>query len=105
MTVTNSPGVKIQEIVSTGLLESASVNSITDFTLSNSIESKVTGGNEKENFVNIFICHLVFYAVFCLVIFLHILIDLGLGSFIKTKFDHFVGFGKKTVFGKMPSFA
>ena len=103
MTVTNAPEVKNQELVSSGLLESASVNSITDFTLSKSNECKIIEG--KENFVHIFICHLVFYAVFCLAIVLHILIDLGLGSFIRTNFDHLVGFGKKIVFEQTPAFA
>tara|TARA_B100000579_G_C22598019_1_gene741289 strand:+ start:87 stop:404 length:318 start_codon:yes stop_codon:yes gene_type:complete len=105
MTVTNAPAVKNQELVASGLLESASVNSITDFTISKSNECKIIEGKGKENFVHIFICHLVFYVVFCLTIVLHILIDLGLGSFIKTNFDHLVGFGKKIVFEKTPSFA
>ena len=105
MTVTNAPTVRNQELVSTGLLESASVKSITDFTLSKSIESKVVEGNEKESFVNIFICHLIFYAVFCLAIVLHILIDLGLGSFLKNKIDQFVGIGMKSVSEKSLAFA
>ena len=105
MTFTKAPTVKNQELVQTGLLESASVNSISDFTHEKSTYSKVTVEKEKDDFVNLFICHLIFYVVFCLAIVLHILIDLGLGSFIKTKFDDFAGFRKKVFLNNTPAFA
>ena len=103
MTATVAPIVKDQELVSCGLVESASVHSITDFTPSKWKESTVT--EEKENFVNTFICHLIFYSIFCVSIVLHILIDLGLGSFIKNKLSHLIGLGKKTFLEKSPAFA
>ena len=105
MTATTAPSVKDQELVSFGLVESASVNSITDFTPSKLDESKVFAANENEDFANIFICHLIFYSFFCAALVLHILFDLGLGSFIKNKFHQVIGFGKKTVFHKNPIFA
>ena len=105
MTVTTAPTVKAQELVSFGLVESASVNSITDFTPSKLDESKVFAANENEDFANIFICHLIFYSFFCAALVLHILFDLGLGSFIKNKFHQLIGFEKKTVIDKNPIFA
>ena len=103
MTTTAAPTVKDQELVSFGLVESASVNSITDFTPSKLNESKVTA--EKEDFVNTFICHLIFYAFFCVSLFLYILIDLGFGSFLKNKLTQLIGLGKKAVIDDSPVFA
>ena len=103
MTVTTAPTVKAQELVSFGLVESASVNSIADFTPSKFNESKVT--SQKGDFVNNFICHLIFYCIYCVSLVLYILIDLSLGSFLKNKLDELIIFGKKTVFEKTPAFA
>ena len=103
MTVTTAPKVKEQELSSYGLVESASVNSITDFIPFESNQNKVK--KEKEDFSNIFICHLIFYAVFCVSLVLYIFIDLGLGSFLKNKFVHLIGHRKKIIFDKTPAFA
>ena len=109
MAPTASPTLKDQELVSMGLVESASVNSFADFTPSefnkSQVSSEIGKEKEKEDFINTFICHLLFYAVFCISIVLHILIDLGLGSFIQNKLVTFIGLGKKTVFDKSPAFA
>ena len=109
MPTTTAPTVKDHELTSLGLLESASVNSFADFTPSKFNESQVTSqigkDKEKEDFINTFICHLLFYAVFCISIVLHILIDLGLGSFIKNKLVQFFGLAKITIFEKRPAFA
>ena len=103
MTATAPRTVKDQELVSFGLVESASVNSITDFTPSRLNESKVT--SEKDDFVNTFICHLIFYVFFCVSLFLHIFIDLGLSAFTKNKLNQLIGIAKKTFFEKPPAFA
>ena len=103
MTATASPTVKEQGLLSVGLVESASVNSIADFTPSKFNEDKIT--LESEDFVNTFICHIIFYAFFCISLVLHILIDLGLWSFIKNNLSPLIGFGKKTVLEKRPAFA
>ena len=100
MTATTAPIVKDQEFVSFGLVESASVNSISDFTPSKLIVNRVTASMDKEDFVNTFICHLIFYSFFCVSLVLHILIDLGLGSFVKNKFVQLIGFVKKRAFEK-----
>ncbi len=102
MTATAAPTVKDQELVSFGLVESASVNSINDFIPSKLNESEVS--SEKSDFINTFICHLIFYAIFCVSLVLHILIDLGLGSFIKNKFVQLIGPGRHTATPKNPIF-
>ena len=109
MTATAAPTVKDQESLSFGLVESASVNSFADFIPSKLNESKVNtqkeAEKEKEDFNTTIICHLIFYALFCITLVLHILIDLGLGSFIKNKFVQLMGIGKKTVYDKKTAFA
>ena len=103
MTTTTAPTVKDQELGSFGLVESASVNSFTDFIPSQFNESQVP--NEKDDFINILICHFLFYGVFCISLVLHILIDLGLGVFIKNKTIQLIGVRKKIVFESRPSLA
>ena len=109
MTTSAAPKVNDQELVSFGLVESASVNSFADFIPSKFDEGQVSTEQdtekEKQDFKNTFICHLIFYAVLCVSIVLHILIDLGLGSFIKNKFVQLIEVGKKTIFEKRPAFA
>ena len=105
MTATTSVPVKDQELFSFGLVESASVNSIADFIPSISNEIEENTERKNQDFVNIFICHLIFYSFFCLSLVLYILIDLGLGSFIKKQSVYFTGLLRKTVVAKNPAFA
>ena len=105
MTSTAATTVKKEDLVGIGLLESASVNSITDFTPRGFVEKKAVTVKKNDVFINSFICHLIFYVIFCISLFLHILIDLGLGSFIKNQFIRLIGFGKRTTFEKNPVFA
>ena len=105
MTATAAPTVKDQELMPHGLVESAIVNSLSDFTSSNSNESEPNNEKKVNDFINTFICHLIFYAVFCISLVLHILIDLGLGSLIKNQFLQLFEISKNTVFVKNLSFA
>ncbi len=105
MTALAAPTVKDQELVSFGLVESASVHSISDFMPTKSSESKESIEKGNEDFANTFICHLIFYVLFCVSIVLHIFIDLGLGSFIKNMFDQFFGKRRKNGFNIPPAFA
>ena len=74
-----------QELAQFGWVESIATNSISDFKSPNiDVEEQIT--NEKEfEFIDTFICHLIFYVVFCYALFIYILIDLGFGSFLKNK--------------------
>ena len=105
MTVIAAPTVKDQELMPYGLVESASVNSFADFVSSNLNETEANKEKEVNDFINTFICHLIFYAVFCISLVLHILIDLGLGSLIKNQFLQLIEISKNTVVVKDLSFA
>ena len=105
MTATATPTVKDQDLISSGLVESASVNSFADFIPSKPNEHELIAEQEKNGFVNVFICHLIFYAVFCISIVMHILIDLGLGTFIKKTFSELVELAKNNFVEKNPAFA
>tara|TARA_Y100001933_G_scaffold241052_1_gene267131 strand:+ start:74 stop:397 length:324 start_codon:yes stop_codon:yes gene_type:complete len=76
-----------QELAQFGWVESIATNSISDFNSSKiDVEEKIT--NEKESdLLDKFICHLIFYVVFCYSLALHIIIDLGFGSFLKNKLN------------------
>tara|TARA_B100001250_G_scaffold321336_1_gene284341 strand:- start:4132 stop:4449 length:318 start_codon:yes stop_codon:yes gene_type:complete len=105
MTATAAPTVKDQELMPFGLVESASVNSFADFVTSNLNETEVTKAKEQNDFINIFICHLIFYAFFCISLVLHILIDLGVGLFVKNKFLQLIEIAKNIVVENKPAFA
>ncbi len=102
MIATAATTVKEQESLQFGLVESASVKSFADFVPSN---LNKTTEKEDNDFINTFICHLIFYSFFCITLVLHILIDLGLGSFVKNKFFQLVDIAKNTVNEKKPVFA
>ena len=105
MSPTAAPIVKDKELISSGFVESASVNSIADFVPSKLNEKVVIDEKKQDEFVNTFICHLIFYAVFCISLVLHIIIDLGLGSLIKKTFIHLVELTKNYFVEKRAAFA
>ena len=105
MIATAVPKVKDQELMPHGLVESASVNSFADFVSSNLNETELNKEKEVKDFINTFICHLIFYAVFCISLLLHILIDLGLGSFVKNKFLQLIKISRNIGVVKNPAFA
>ena len=105
MIASAAPKVKDQELMLHGLGESASVNSLAGFVPTNMNEAEANIEKEVNNFINTFICHLIFYAVFCISLVLHILIDLGLGSLIKNQFLQLFEIATNTVVVKNPVFA
>ncbi len=109
MTVSSPPTVKDIELVSFGLVESASSNRVAERNQKKINESELTSKNgkekEKDDFANTFICHLIFYVLFCVSLVLHILIDLGLGAFVENKFSQLFSIRKKTDLVKGPAFS
>ena len=84
-----------QELAQFGWVESIATNSISDFKSPNiDIEEQTT--NEKEpDLTDTFICHLIFYVVFCYSLFLYVFVDLGFGSFLKNKVNALFNAQKK----------
>ena len=74
-----------QELAQFGWVESMATNSISDFkSPKTAVEEQKT--NEKESdLIDTFICHLIFYLVFCYSLLIYIFIDLGIGSFLRNK--------------------
>ena len=105
MTATAAPTVKDQELMPHGLVESASVNSFADFVSSNSNKTEANKEKDVNDFINTFICHLIFYVVFCISLVLHILIDLGLGALVKNKFLQLIVIANIIDTQKKPAFA
>ena len=90
-----------QELAQFGWEESIATNSISDFK-SPKIDVDEQPTNEKESdLIDTFICHLIFYVVFCYSLFLYVFIDLGFGSFLKNKMNKLLKLQKKF---EMPSF-
>ena len=105
MTATAAQTVKDQELMSFGFVESASLNSVAEFVPSNLNVIEENEAKDKHDFINIFICHLIFYAVFCISLLMHILVDLGLGSFVKNKFVQLIEISRNSLVEKKPVFA
>ena len=105
MTATAAPTVKDQELISSGLAESAILNSIADLVPSKLNKQDVIDEEEKAEFVNTFICHFIFYVFFCISLVLYILIDLNLGSIVKKTFIQLIEIAKNNFVEKNPAYA
>ena len=71
-----------QELAQFGWVESIATNSISDFKLTQSNFAEQITNKNKPDFVDSFICHMIFYVIFCYSLFLYIFVDLGFGSVI-----------------------
>ena len=78
-----------QELAQFGWVEPIATNSISDFK-SPKIDVEEQKTNEQESdLTDTFICHLIFYLVFCYSLFIYIFIDLDFGSFLRKKSETF----------------
>ena len=74
-----------QELAQFGWVESIATNSISDFKSPKYNILEQSTNKKHSNLIDTFICHLIFYVIFCYSLSLYILIDLEFGSFFKTK--------------------
>ena len=83
--MTSAQQIIDQELAQFGWVGSIATNSISDFKSSKiDVEEQTT--NEKESvLIDTFICHSIFYVIFCYSLCLYVVIDLGFGSFLKNK--------------------
>jgi len=105
MTTSTFLSVKNQEICSPKLVETTSENSIADFISSKVGEQDTKFARNKNDFINTFIYHLIFYGIFCVSIVLHVLFDLGVGTFMRKIFTQLIELVRNNSFEKNPSFA
>ncbi len=101
--MTSAQKIIDQELAQFGWVESIATNSISDFKSPKIlIEEQIINEKEYESdLIDTFICHLIFYVVFCYSLFLYVFIDLGFGSFLKNKVNKL--FKLKKTF-ELPSF-
>tara|TARA_B100000700_G_scaffold254811_1_gene287225 strand:- start:2888 stop:3205 length:318 start_codon:yes stop_codon:yes gene_type:complete len=83
--MTSVSTVSDQELAQFEWVESIATNSISDFNSSKSNSIETTIEKKKADLIDTFICHLIFYIIFCFSLFLYVVIDLGFGSFLKHK--------------------
>ena len=84
-----------QELAQFGWLESIATNSISDFKSPrlNNLEQKTNV--KRSDLIDTFICHLVFYVIFCYSLFLYVFIDLDFGSFFGNQVTRFIKLEEK----------
>ena len=92
--MTSAQQINDQELAQFGWVESIATNSISDF--KSPKESVVEPRNDVKtsNLIDTFICHSIFYVIFCYSLCLYIFIDLGFGSFLENKLNALFKFQK-----------
>ena len=84
-----------QELAQFGWVESIATNSISNFKSPISDVVELTTDEKQNDFIDTFICHLIFYLVFCYSLILYIFIDLGFGLFLENKMFGLFNFHKR----------
>ena len=90
-----------QELAQFGWVESIATNSISDFNspILNNLEQTIDV--KKSDLIDTFICHVIFYIIFCYSLFLYVVFDLGFSSFVRNKVTTLIKFQNKI---EIPSF-
>ena len=92
--MTSAPKIIDQELAQFGWVESLAVNSISDFKSNNFDWTEETNEEKSSDFFFIFVCHLIFYVIFCYSLFLYIVFDLGLGEFVQNNLTKLIKYAK-----------
>ena len=82
-----------QELAQFGWVDSVATNSISDFKSPKSIEE--SSNKKNSDLLDAFIFHLIFYFIFCYSLFLYIVFDLGISSFVEKKVNRLIKFEMK----------
>ena len=105
MTTSAILSVKNKKICSPKFVEKTSESSTSDFLPSKVGAQDTKFERNKNDFINTFICHLIFYGIFCVSIVLHVLFDLGVGTFMRKIFTQLIELLRNNGSEKNPSFA
>ena len=83
--MTSAQKIIDQELAQFGWVESIATNSISDFKSPKESVVELRNDVKTSNLIDTFICHSIFYVIFCYSLCLYIFIDLGFGFFLKNK--------------------
>ena len=84
-----------QELAQFGWVESIATNSISDFKSPKESVEELRTDESTSDLIDTFICHFIFYMIFCYSLFLYVVIDLGFGSFVGNKLTKLIKPNKK----------
>ncbi len=84
-----------QELAQFGWVESIATNSISEFKSPKSNVVEQTTVKKNADLIDIFICHLIFYIIFCYSLAIYLFFDLGFVSFVRNKMTTLIKFKKR----------
>ena len=85
--MTSAQPIIDQELAQFGWVESIANNSISDFKSPRESLEELATDEKTSNLVDTFICHSIFYVIFCYALFLYVFSDLGFGFFLQNKIN------------------
>ena len=74
-----------QELAQLGWVESIANNSINDFKSPKLNIAEQATDRKESDLIDKFLCHMLFYLIFCYSLLLYVVIDLGYVSFLQNK--------------------
>ena len=93
--MTSAQKIIDQELAQFGWVESIATNSISDFKSPKESVVELRNDVKTSNLIDTFICHSIFYVIFCYSLCLYVFIDLGFGFFLKNKVNRWLKVQKK----------
>ena len=88
--MTSAQQINDQELAQFGWVESIATNSISDFKSPKESVVELRTDENTSDHIDTFICHLIFYVIFCYSLCLYVFIDLGFGCFLKNKVNRWL---------------
>ena len=79
-----------QELAQFGWVESIATNSISPFKSPKDSVVELRTDESTSDRIDTFICHSIFYVIFCYSLCLYVFIDLGFGCFLKNKVNRWL---------------
>ena len=83
--MTSAQQIIDQELAQFGWVGSIATNSISDFESGKESFVDLRTDEKTSDLIDTFICHSIFYVIFCYSLCLYVFIDLGFGCFLKNK--------------------
>ena len=87
-----------QELAQFGWVESIATNSISDFKSPKVDVLEHKPDKKKSDLLDTFICHLIFYVIFCYSLFIYVVYDLGFGLLVANTIKSLFKLSKDTEF-------